>query len=170
MPGVDPTLDAAALTLISDSPEATARAAGRLAALLRDGDVLCLYGDLGAGKTTFTRGLVAALGAPAALVSSPTFTLLHEYRGGGRLTVFHGDAYRLAGAGDAEDAGFGEALSAGEGVVVLEWPERVAGILPEERLDIHLEETGPEARTLHFLPRGPRWMGFAAAWEGGNAA
>jgi tRNA threonylcarbamoyladenosine biosynthesis protein TsaE len=152
------------VTIDTDSPEATQAAAARLAALLRPGDLLCLRGDLGAGKTTFTRGLVAALGAPAQLVTSPTFTLLHEYRGG-RLPVLHADAYRLTGAADDLDAvGLGEEIARAEAVVVLEWPERVEASLPGERLDVTLDETGGEQRRITLAGRGPRWADLAAEW------
>jgi len=151
----------------TDSPEETQAIAARLATLLRPGDILCLRGDLGAGKTTFTRGLVAALGAPAALVTSPTFTLLHEYHGG-RLPVLHADAYRLTEAVDLDSIGLGEEMARGEAVVVLEWPERVESALPDERLDIALEETGEEGRRITLTGRGARWVRLADEWE--NAA
>jgi len=156
--------DPAAVTIETDSPETTQAAAARLSALLRPGDVLCLRGDLGAGKTTFTRGLVAALGAPAQLVTSPTFTLLHEYRGG-RLPVLHADAYRLTGPADLEGIGLAEEMARGEAVTVLEWPERVEAALPAERLDIALEEAGDDRRHLTLTGSGVRWSGLAADWE-----
>lgn len=144
------------------SPEETQATAGRLAALLRPGDVLCLRGDLGAGKTTFTRGLVAGLGSPT-LVSSPTFTLIHEYPGG-RLPVYHADAYRLRGAEDAETTGLDEYLERNDGVIVIEWPERIEAALPAERLDITLEDAGDDARRIVFVAGGERWGNFAAEW------
>ena len=155
------------LEVTAGSAEATQEIAARLARVLVDGDVICLFGDLGAGKTTFTRGLVGALGAPVSQVSSPTFTLLHEYAGG-RLPVYHGDAYRLAGGGlDADAAGFTEVIARREGVFVLEWPERVEDALPPERLDIHFTDEDEDRRKLLFLPWGPRWdtvLTDAADW------
>lgn len=146
------------------SPEETAALAARLAALLQPGDVLCLSGDLGAGKTTFTRALVAALGSPAP-VSSPTFTLIHEYHGG-RLPVVHADAYRLRGPGDVPDTGLEEYLVEGAGVTVIEWPERIAAALPDERLDIALTDTGGDARQVRLTPHGERWTRCLAARGG----
>jgi tRNA threonylcarbamoyladenosine biosynthesis protein TsaE len=92
------------------------------------GDVLCLSGDLGAGKTVFTRGLARGLGC-AGRVVSPTFTLMNVYEGG-RLTVYHFDLYRLDGESDMEGIGIEECFDAG-GVCVLEWPERGQAVLPK---------------------------------------
>ncbi|MDX1934860.1 MAG: tRNA (adenosine(37)-N6)-threonylcarbamoyltransferase complex ATPase subunit type 1 TsaE [Capsulimonadales bacterium] len=141
--------------LVQAADEAeTVRIADELAKRLAAGDVLCLSGDLGAGKTTFTRGLVAGLGSPA-LVSSPTFSLIHEYPGG-RLPVYHVDAYRLRNAEEAEEIGLGEYLGRGDGVTVIEWPERIEPLLPDERLDIELIGRD-EARRIVLTPRGERW-------------
>ena len=94
-----------------------------LAASLQRGDVVLLSGNLGAGKTAFVRGLADGLGIDPGEVSSPTFTLLHEY-GGGRLRLYHADLYRLNSAA-AEDIGLDEA-GAADGVLAIEWPERLA--------------------------------------------
>ncbi len=158
------------VTLTAESPEETRAVAARVAALLRAGDVLCLYGDLGAGKTTFVQGLAAALESRAS-VTSPTFTLVHEYRDG-RLPLFHFDVYRLSGPSALADLGFDEYLAAG-GVVVIEWADRIAAALPKERLDIMLEEeeagaAGDEAavrRRVTLDGREARWFGLRAAWE-----
>lgn len=124
--------------------------------MLRAGDVLCLRGDLGAGKTTFTRALVLALASPAS-VSSPTFTLIHEY-GGGRLLIRHADAYRLRGSSDLDDIGLIEYMDRGDSVTIIEWPERIEDALPAERLDITLTPgEGEEERTLLLTPHGARW-------------
>ncbi|MBS0660989.1 MAG: tRNA (adenosine(37)-N6)-threonylcarbamoyltransferase complex ATPase subunit type 1 TsaE [Verrucomicrobia bacterium] len=92
------------------------------------GTILALCGDLGAGKTHFVKGVCQGLGADAE-VTSPTFTLLHEYRGG-RLPVFHFDLYRLASAEEALGLGFDDYLEAG-GVCVLEWADKFPELLPE---------------------------------------
>lgn len=151
------------MEVVTATAEETEAAAARLAALLRAGDLLCLSGDLGAGKTTFTRGLARGLGSPA-LVSSPTFTLIHEY-GGGRLPVYHVDAYRLTGGADAVFTGLEEYLERGDGVLVVEWWERVVNILPAERLEIELTETEDEGRRIVFTPQGTRWQNFPTDWE-----
>ena len=104
------------------SQEDTERLAAALAATLRAGDVLLLSGPLGAGKTAFVRGLAGGLGIDPGEVSSPTFTLVHEYRGG-RLRLFHADLYRLGAAG-AEDLGLDE-LGVRDGVLAIEWPDRL---------------------------------------------
>jgi tRNA threonylcarbamoyladenosine biosynthesis protein TsaE len=104
------------------SQEDTERLAAALAATLGPGDVLLLSGPLGAGKTAFVRGLAGGLEIDPDEVSSPTFTLVHEYRGG-RLRLFHADLYRLGTAG-AEDLGLDE-LGVQDGVLAIEWPDRL---------------------------------------------
>ncbi len=151
------------ITCEAASAEATRETAARLAPRLLPGDVLGLYGDLGAGKTTFVQGLAAALGV-AAPVTSPTFTLIHEHHDG-RLPLFHLDAYRLPGPGALADLPFEEYLAAG-GVVVIEWADRIEAALPAERLDILLEEVEEgTARRITLTGRGARWADFASAWE-----
>ena len=110
------------MNVLSHSEEETAAVARQLAAQLAAGAVLLLSGDLGAGKTAFVRGLAQGLGVDPEEVSSPTFTLVHEYRGG-RLTLFHADLYRLDRA-DTEDLGLQDADVAA-GVLAVEWPERL---------------------------------------------
>ena len=111
----------------TESEEATADVARALAATLQPGAVLLLSGQLGAGKTAFVRGLAAGLGIDPEEVSSPTFTLVHEYRGG-RLTLFHADLYRLDRTA-TEDLGLEERAVA-EGVLAIEWPDRLTHALP----------------------------------------
>jgi len=132
--------------IISHSVEETEAIAGQLAATLNGAECIALQGDLGAGKTQFVRGLVRALGANASAVSSPTFVLLHVYDGG-RLTVYHLDAYRVAGPEDFESIGFSELLEQA-GVVIVEWAERVAAILPTDCILIDIEPTGETERRI----------------------
>lgn len=110
----------------TESEEETAEVARALAGTLQPGAVLLLSGQLGAGKTAFVRGLAAGLGIDPEEVSSPTFTLVHEYRGG-RLTLFHADLYRLDKTA-AEDLGLEERAVA-EGVLAIEWPDRLTHAL-----------------------------------------
>jgi tRNA threonylcarbamoyladenosine biosynthesis protein TsaE len=107
---------------VTRSQEDTEQQAEALAGALRAGDVVLLSGPLGAGKTAFVRGLARGLGVNPEEVSSPTFTLVHEYRGG-RLRLFHADLYRLGRAG-AEDLGLDE-LGIQDGVLAIEWPDRL---------------------------------------------
>ena len=111
---------------LSHSVQETEALGRRLAAVLRSGDVVAYRGDLGAGKTAFTRGLAAGLGS-AARVSSPTFTIVNEYDG--PLPLFHFDMYRLAGAGELFDIGWEDYL-ARPGVCAVEWSERAEEALP----------------------------------------
>ncbi|MGC4046487.1 MAG: tRNA (adenosine(37)-N6)-threonylcarbamoyltransferase complex ATPase subunit type 1 TsaE [Armatimonas sp.] len=128
------------------SEEETATVAAELATRLKPGDVLCLRGDLGAGKTTFTRYLVKALGSRAP-VSSPTFTLVHEYEGG-QMPIAHIDCYRLGDDREFLDAGLGEYLNSDDWLTILEWPERIEDLLPENRITVWLRDTGPESREI----------------------
>lgn len=115
------------------------------------GDVLVLDGDLGAGKTTFTKGLAAGLEIPD-IIKSPTFTIIHEYQDG-RLSLYHMDAYRLENGG-AEDLGLEEYFD-GDGVSVVEWAEFVADELPADFLAIHFKRTDDDnTRILEFEPHG----------------
>ena len=140
-------------TFQTHGPEETRALAERLGRLLRPGDVLCLVGDLGAGKTTFTQGLALGLGLPPEEpVNSPTFTLLAEHPGG-RLPLYHFDVYRLPDSSGLYDLAFDEYLDAG-GVVVIEWADRVADALPPDRLDIALSASGQDERTLTMTARG----------------
>ena len=124
--------------------EAETEAAGRqLAESLRAGDVVLLYGDLGAGKTAFTRGIAQGLGIDPAEVSSPTFTLIQEYRG--RLPLYHVDLYRLE-AREVDDLGL-EELVLGDGIVVIEWAERWRG-RPDDVIEVRLEHVDDERRRL----------------------
>lgn len=106
----------------------------RIADRLRPGEAVCLWGPLGAGKSTLARGLVRALTSPQEEVPSPTFTLVQAYEG--RLAVAHLDLYRLKNADEAYELGLDEALDVG--AAVIEWPERLDGALPQNRLDVEI--------------------------------
>ena len=134
------------MTRESDSAEQTEAIAADLARALPAGACLALHGDLGAGKTQFVRGLVRGLGGNPRAVSSPTFVLLNVYAGG-RLTVYHLDAYRVAGEDDFDAIGFTELLEEG-GVVAVEWPERVAGLIPPDALHVHIDAVGDGLRRI----------------------
>jgi len=125
-----------------------------LAELLRPGDVVLLMGDLGTGKTCFAQGLARGLGVEDQ-VTSPTFTLMREYRG--RISLYHLDAYRLHGSGDLYAIGVDEYLDM-EGVLVVEWGDRAGGFFDMERLEVRFSfMDGEEQRRLVFTPRGSSW-------------
>lgn len=132
------------LTITTRSVPATERLAARVAETLGPGAVVALFGDLGAGKTAFARGLARALGVPESVpVVSPTFTLLNVLPG--RRPVYHLDLYRLSGEDELEAIGFRDLL-AGEGVVIVEWPERAPGAFPANTLSVQIVDAGPRRR------------------------
>ncbi|MBN3553019.1 tRNA (adenosine(37)-N6)-threonylcarbamoyltransferase complex ATPase subunit type 1 TsaE [Fictibacillus nanhaiensis] len=133
------------------SAEETMSFAEKLGSLLQKGDVLTLAGDLGAGKTTFTKGLAKGLGVTRT-VNSPTFTIIKEYSG--RLPLYHMDVYRLEDSD--EDLGFEEYFS-GDGVCVVEWAVFIEDYLPEERLELVISHKGDEEREIQLRPIGSRY-------------
>lgn len=145
--------------IVSRSPEETRRLGRALGARLDRGDVVTLSGDLGAGKTALAQGLGEGLDVDEP-VSSPTFALVHEYAG--RCPVWHLDVYRLRGPDELIDLSWHD-LIAGRGVLLIEWPERVAEALPPERLEINLEYVDETTRRITLRPRGERVEKLAAA-------
>ncbi|MGF2614283.1 tRNA (adenosine(37)-N6)-threonylcarbamoyltransferase complex ATPase subunit type 1 TsaE [Rossellomorea vietnamensis] len=137
--------------ILSVSPEQTGEFAGRLGGMLKENDVLTLEGDLGAGKTTFTKGLAKGLGVKRN-VNSPTFTIIKEYQG--RLPLYHMDVYRLDDS--FEDLGFDEYFNGG-GVTVVEWARLIKDQLPEERLAVTIMRISDEERKIILEPSGDRY-------------
>ena len=133
---------------VTHSEEETATVARELAAGLKAGDVILLAGNLGAGKTAFVRGLAAGLGLDPEEVSSPTFTLVHEYRGG-RLTLYHADLYRLERVA-TEDIGL-EEMGVSDGVLAIEWPDRLAHVLPGA-VEISIDIVDETTRRITVIP------------------
>jgi tRNA threonylcarbamoyladenosine biosynthesis protein TsaE len=131
-------------SLVTRSEEETAGVARELASALKAGDVILLSGNLGAGKTAFVRGLASGLGIDPDEVSSPTFTLVHEYRGG-RLTLYHADLYRLERIA-TEDIGL-EEMGIADGVLAIEWPDRLAHAMPGAR-EIQIEIVDDSSRRI----------------------
>lgn len=146
-----PTLDAHMLEFFSRSADQTRRIGMRLGALLKPGDMICLQGDLGAGKTTFTQGLAQGWGSLDA-VSSPTFILVNVYRRADASRLFHLDAYRLDSPSEAEELDLDSMLA--EGALIVEWPERLGGLIPAEHLLVQLEHISEEHRRMNFHARG----------------
>lgn len=131
-----------------------------LAAELGSGSVVLLIGNLGAGKTTLAKGIIEGLGAARAEdVSSPTFTLIHEYGGAGRTKVFHVDLYRLDRAPQAAALGLDEILDSGA-IVLLEWAERFPELLPARRMEIRIMPGGaPDSRRFEIAATGETGAG-----------
>jgi len=150
-----PVLPANAFDFFSRSPEQTRRLGMRLGAHLHSGDVICLQGDLGAGKTTFVQGLATGWGSLDA-VSSPTFVLVNQYRRADGGQLFHFDTYRVDSALEAEELDLDAMMNSGP--LVIEWPERLTGVLPAERLWIKFEYIDDDRRELTFLPVGKRFI------------
>ncbi|KPK16923.1 MAG: hypothetical protein AMJ62_03275 [Myxococcales bacterium SG8_38] len=142
------------LELVLDSEAATMDVARALAALLRGGDVICLEGDLGSGKTTFTRGAVHGLGVPEDTpVTSPTFALVHRYEG--RLPIAHADLYRLSEDAELEELGLEELLEEGA-VLFVEWGRTFSEIAGRTVLWVELEIASDHGRRARLRPQGPR--------------
>ena len=149
-----PILDSHTIEFFSRSPEQTRRIGMRLGSELKTGDVICLQGNLGAGKTTFVQGLAQGWGSIDA-VSSPTFIIVNEYRRATGGQIFHLDAYRLESMPEAEELDLDAMLS--EGVVIIEWPEKLNGLIPNNRLWITLEHIQEEQRQMSFKAHGKRY-------------
>ena len=132
------------MEFVTTSPEETEALGAALAKSLKPNTVLAFSGDLGAGKTAFTRGLARGLGATD-LVTSPTYTIVNEYLSG-RLPLFHFDMYRLTSADDLFDIGWEDYLERG-GVCAVEWSERVADAM-EEAISVCIEKTGEDSRKI----------------------
>ncbi|WP_243388521.1 tRNA (adenosine(37)-N6)-threonylcarbamoyltransferase complex ATPase subunit type 1 TsaE [Bacillus kexueae] len=138
--------------IISNGPEETAKIASSLADRLKKGDVITLEGDLGAGKTTFTKALAKGLGINRT-VNSPTFTIIKEYTEG-RLPLYHMDVYRMDDS--EEDLGFDEYFEA-DGVTVVEWARIIQDQLPVSRLEISIHHIENNKRKIVLEPIGERY-------------
>jgi tRNA threonylcarbamoyladenosine biosynthesis protein TsaE len=157
-----PILNPHSLEFFSRSPDQTRRLGIRLGTLMRPGDLLCLSGDLGAGKTTLVQGLAQGWGSLDA-VSSPTFVLCNEYRRADGKVLFHLDAYRLEGPLEAEYLDLDYMLESGP--LVIEWAERIEAVLPPDRLWLKLRFIAEEHRGMVFLPEGPRYEKIVAKFR-----
>jgi tRNA threonylcarbamoyladenosine biosynthesis protein TsaE len=149
-----PILDEHTFEFFSRSPEQTRRIGMRLGGVLIPGDLVCLQGELGAGKTTLVQGMAQGWGSLDP-VTSPTFVLVNEYRRQDGNRLFHMDAYRLESGAEAAELDLDWMLS--EGALVVEWPERVQAILPNDALKIYLDAVAEEQRQMRFNARGIRY-------------
>ena len=147
-------LDSHTMDFFSRSPEQTRRIGARLGNALQAGDIVCLQGDLGAGKTTFVQGVAKGWGS-LDTVSSPTFIIVNEYRRDDGNRLFHMDAYRLDSALEAEEIDLDSMLA--DGALLIEWPERIDGLVPPEHLWIQLEHIDEEDREMKFKAVGKRY-------------
>ncbi len=139
------------VVVVCPDPAATTALGAALGQVARAGDLVCLWGELGAGKTHLAKAFGAALGVTDT-ITSPSFVLMAEYDG--RLPLFHIDPYRLASAEDALAGGLIDERQA-DGVTVLEWPERLGDALPAARLDVRIDGVGDEPRTITLVAGAP---------------
>lgn len=150
----------AVLALETCSPDETELLGARLGSQLHAGDLITLSGELGGGKTCFVRGVVrGASPGTADQVASPTYALLHQY--GDSVPIYHYDCYRLRGGDDALEIGLIDHLT-GDGICLVEWPERISSELPAERLEIRFEHINDRCRRISLLPHGVRAHELAA--------
>lgn len=149
-----PILDANTFEFISRSPDQTRRIGMRLGELLLPSDIICLTGDLGAGKTTLVQGIARGWGT-SDVVTSPTFVLVNNYRRPDGVQMNHLDAYRLESALEAEDLDLERMLA--EGPLLVEWAERIKAALPEECLAVSMAWVSDEHRRLVFSFKGDRF-------------
>jgi tRNA threonylcarbamoyladenosine biosynthesis protein TsaE len=160
---MSPILDRNSIEIISRSPEQTRRVGMRLGALVEKGDIICLEGDLGSGKTTLVQGLAAGWGSLDA-VSSPTFVIVNVYRRLDQCQLFHLDAYRLSGPDEAADLDLDNIYE--NGSLVIEWADVIVDALPNECLWVNLRYVDDNQRDLVFSARGEYYEQMLADFRG----
>lgn len=141
-------------SIITSGPEQTEHLGEALGSLLEPGDLVCLYGDLGSGKTHFSFGVAMGLEVREQYITSPTFTLVNIYQG--RMPFYHIDLYRLKDPSDLENVGLDEYVDS-DGATVIEWAERAEDELPEERLSVYFTHLDERSREIGFLAEGKRY-------------
>ena len=162
---VVPILREGELDIISYNAEQSQRLGTRLGTLLQPGDIICLSGDMGAGKTVFSAGIGKGWGALTPL-TSPTFNIVHEHRRKrDQQRLYHMDCYRLQNVEDAEGVGLEEILS-GQGAVIVEWPEKIESALPRQRLWVELRILEPTRRNFVFEAEGKRYQELLETFRG----
>jgi tRNA threonylcarbamoyladenosine biosynthesis protein TsaE len=154
-------LDAHTVDFLSSSPVQTQRIGARIGELLQPGDLICLRGDLGAGKTTLAQGIARGWGASRA-AGSPTFILVNEYKRADGAMLYHIDAFRL-GPGEAPVLELDQALE--RGAVVVEWPERLEGALPGDGVQVELRWVDDTRRNIRVWGRGSRPQEIVTAFR-----
>ncbi|MFA5090769.1 MAG: tRNA (adenosine(37)-N6)-threonylcarbamoyltransferase complex ATPase subunit type 1 TsaE [Candidatus Omnitrophota bacterium] len=146
------------MRILSNSVDHTIKIGRRLAARLKKGDIVCLTGPLGSGKTVLAKGIAGSLGIKQGAVISPTFVLIREYKGR-NIPLYHFDLYRLDSPQDILALGYEEYLY-DEGITVIEWPERLSYLMPEEYLMVKLSMPSLNRRYLQFSAQGNRYKGL----------
>ena len=149
------------ITLNSNDVDDTFALGRALGTVLQSGDFVGLTGQLGAGKTLFSRGVAEGAGVPLDDVSSPTYAIIQSYRG--RLTLHHADFYRLTSEADLFSTGFHDLLE-GEGAFLVEWIDQVRGAGPDDALRITLEVSSPDTRVFKVTTSGPRSEALLQRW------
>jgi tRNA threonylcarbamoyladenosine biosynthesis protein TsaE len=142
--------------IMSNSAQDTAMIGYKLGSILKKNDIICLMGGLGAGKTAFTGGIASALGITG-YITSPTFTIINEYRG--RLPLYHFDVYRIDDPDEMFEVGFDEYIC-GEGIVVIEWADLIKDILPKDHIKVNIEKVfdeGADQRSISMEFIGGRY-------------
>ncbi len=156
------------LDLISHSPQQTRNVGLHLGQVLQPGDVVLLFGQIGSGKTALTQGIASGLQVDS-YVQSPTFTLVVEHDGvsasGRPIRLYHLDLYRIDDPGEIDTFGHEEYLDDPDGIVVIEWPERLTAAIPDEHLLINIEYLADTKRKLMFFARGDRYRERIAAFR-----
>jgi tRNA threonylcarbamoyladenosine biosynthesis protein TsaE len=156
------------MQVVSHSADDTQSVGEQIGRLLSAGDIVCLYGELGTGKTVLAKGLAKGLAVPdQAAVRSPSFVLIHHYHG--RVPMYHADLYRLSGPADIVDIGLRELLG-GDGVAVIEWADKLDASLPSERLEISLAHHSEAMRVITIQPHGARYGQLVEQWQSRQAA
>lgn len=146
-------------SIVCPDPDATSALGRALGAVAEAGDLICLWGDLGAGKTHLAKAIGVGLGV-AATITSPSFILMAEYEG--RLPLFHMDLYRLADAADALAGGLIDDRQT-TGLTLVEWPERLTDALPDDRLDVVIDGSGDEPRHVTLRAGTERYRRYVEA-------
>ncbi|MFO7294867.1 MAG: tRNA (adenosine(37)-N6)-threonylcarbamoyltransferase complex ATPase subunit type 1 TsaE [Caldicoprobacter sp.] len=150
------------VAFVTHSEQETVELGQKMGKLLNAGDIVLLYGGLGAGKTVLTRGIALGLGARD-MVTSPTYTLMHRYEG--KVPVYHFDLYRLSGPDEVLDLGY-EEFFYGDGVSIVEWPERLEYLCPEEYVRVEIEIAGEGKREITVDAVGDRYLRFEKELKG----
>ena len=145
------------LKIKTEGPEETFELGKKLASKLFPGDIICLQGDLGTGKTSLTKGICAGLGVKEK-ITSPTYNIVNEYRG--NMTVNHMDLYRIRSEDELYDIGFNDYIY-GDGITIIEWPDKAGTLMPDNYLDINLSGQ-KNRREIRLIPQANKFIELVA--------